>query len=154
MSLLKVCALVMTALALMPSAAHLFELPAKIAMTREDYFTVQAIYAGWSLFALPIFAAIAANVALGLGQWWHGDPRAPWAGVSALLIVISLMVFFVWVYPGNSASRNWTAPTDDWATLRIHWEYGHAAEALIVFAAFVATCIAATSRSSARTAGG
>jgi hypothetical protein len=40
-------AVLLTALALVPSGAHLFELPNKIDLARDAYLTVQGIYAGW-----------------------------------------------------------------------------------------------------------
>lgn len=143
MALLKFLALVLTAIALMPSAAHLFELPGKIDLARDPYFTVQTIYAGWSKFGFPIFAAILANLALALAHWRHRKGLGVFAGLSALLIAASLGVFFTWIFPGNAETANWTTPTDNWEMLRHDWEYGHAANAVIVFAAFIATCIAA-----------
>jgi hypothetical protein len=62
-TLLKLTALALTGLTLVPSGAHLFELPAKLALERNEYFLVQGIYAGWALFAVPIVGAIVANVA-------------------------------------------------------------------------------------------
>ena len=47
---------------LVPSAAHLIELPGKIGLDRKAYFIVQGIYAGWALFGVPIFAAIGRSV--------------------------------------------------------------------------------------------
>lgn len=144
MPTLKILALVLTAIALVPSAAHLFELPGKMELPRQSYFIVQGIYAGWALFAVPIFAAILANLALSVALWRRRDKRAVAAGASALLIVGSLAVFFTWVFPGNTETWNWTRQPENWEQLRRHWEYGHAVAAVIVFAAFFNTCVAAT----------
>jgi hypothetical protein len=38
-------AVILTALALVPAGAHFFELPNKIGLSQEEYFTVQRIYA-------------------------------------------------------------------------------------------------------------
>lgn len=136
---LKLLTLALTALILVPSGAHFFELPAKIGMEQADYFTVQAIYAGWALFAIPIFAAIAANGFLS----WSLRPldlaASRWALASALLIGLTLAIFFIWIFPGNQATANWTEAGADWETLRRNWEYGHAANAVITFAALLAT---------------
>ena len=139
MRFLKLTALFLTALALVPSGAHLFELPGKIALDREAYFTVQGIYAGWAWFAVPIFAAIIANMALFLAERRRDPAAARAALVSSALIVLSLAVFFTWVFPGNQATANWTSIPDDWQARRQAWEYGHAAGALIVFGALLAT---------------
>lgn len=143
MPTLKIHALVLTAIAFVPSAAHRFELPGKIDLPREAYFVVQGIYAGWAMFAVPIFAAILANVALSVTLWRQRDWRAAAALVSALLIAGSLGLFLIWVFPGNTGTENWTRQPENWELLRRNWEFGHAADAVIVFAAFIATCVGA-----------
>ena len=57
-------AVILTALALVPAGAHLFELPNKIGLEQESYFIVQNIYRGWALFGIVLFGALAANLAL------------------------------------------------------------------------------------------
>ena len=139
MNFLRLTALALTAVALVPSGAHLFELPGKIGLPRDAYLTVQGIYAGWAWFAVPIFAAIAANGALFAAERRRDPAAARAALLSAALLAASLVVFFVWVFPGNRATANWTTMPDDWEALRRRWELGHAANALIVFAALLAT---------------
>jgi hypothetical protein len=56
-------AIILTALTLVPSGAHLAVLPNKIAMARAAYFIAQQIYAGWALFGIVLFGALAANLA-------------------------------------------------------------------------------------------
>jgi hypothetical protein len=136
---LKLLTLALTAVVLMPGGAHLFEVPRKIGLDREAYFTVQAIYAGWDWFAIPIFAAIVLNGALFVVDRRRNPASARAALISALLIIASLGVFFVWVFPANQATVNWTQVPDNWQDLRRQWEFGHAANALIVFAALLAT---------------
>ena len=143
---MKLAALVLTALILIPVGAHLFELPGKIGLDRDAYFTVQGIYAGWALFAIPIFAAIAANALLFVALRRRKSPRAGWALLAAGLIAGSLAVFFVLVVPGNQHTANWTTQPENWEALRRNWEYGHAAGAVLTFAAFVATALAAVDR--------
>ncbi len=138
----KIAALAFTALILIPSGAHLFELPAKIGLDREAYFIVQGIYAGWAAFFLPILGAIASNGLLFAALRRHRPATARWALLSAGLIVASLAVFFAFVFPGNQATENWTSQPGNWEALRRSWEYGHAANAVLVFAAFIATSIA------------
>ena len=43
----QLSAILLTALALVPAGAHLFELPNKIGLSQQDYFVVQGIYRGW-----------------------------------------------------------------------------------------------------------
>lgn len=143
---LELTALVLGALILVPSGAHLFELPGKIGLDRDAYFTVQQIYAGWSAFGFPLVAAVIVNVALFLALSGHDHMAAYAALAAAALIAASLAVFFVWIFPANQATANWTVMPESWAALRRQWEYGHAANALLVFTALVATAVAATRR--------
>lgn len=143
MNALKILALALTALILIPSGAHLFELPGKIGLESEQYFVVQGIYAGWSLFRVPIFAALAVNLMLAVALRPTEPKAARWALASAVLIGISLVVFITWVFPANLATANWTLPSEGWEDLRRQWEYGHAVNAVIVFLAFIATSVAA-----------
>jgi hypothetical protein len=51
---LRMIALALTAFILLPSGAHLLELPGKIGLDRDAYFVAHQIYAGWALFSIPI----------------------------------------------------------------------------------------------------
>ena len=144
MTRLRFATLLCTSIALVPSAAHLFELPGKMALRPGDYFMVQSIYAGWAWFAVPIFLAVAANLLLAV-RLRHRDRVASRAAAAAgALIGISVVVFFVWVFPANQATHNWTAPSQGWERLRPAWEYGHAFNGAILLAALalsIAACV-------------
>jgi hypothetical protein len=56
--------------------------------------------------------------------------------VAFCCIALSLAVFFVWTYPANQATDNWTTMPANWEQLRRQWEYSHAANAFVMFAAF------------------
>lgn len=143
---LRLLALVLTAVVLIPSGAHLLELPTKIALDRDAYFTVQGIYTGWALFGIPIVATVLVNGALALAERRRNPDAARWAGASALLVLASLLVFLLWVLPANQDTANWTRQPEGWQALRNQWEWGHAVSALMVFTAFVATAIAVVRR--------
>jgi hypothetical protein len=132
--LLQFCAIMLTVLALVPAGAHFFELPNKIGLDQEAYFTVQAIYRGWALFGIALFGALLANLALTLLLALRRRPYAL-PLLAFLLIVATLAIFFVWTYPANQATSNWTLPTPNWTTLRMHWEYAHAVNAVLTFLA-------------------
>ena len=69
-------ALVLTALALVPSGAHLFALPNKIDLAQDQYFVVQNIYRGWALFGIVLCGALIANLVLAIllrGQGRRGS---------------------------------------------------------------------------------
>jgi hypothetical protein len=53
-------------------------------------------------------------------------------------MVASLAIFFIWTYPANQATSNWTVASANWASLRTQWEYSHAANAVMTFLALCA----------------
>jgi hypothetical protein len=128
-------ALVLTALALVPAGAHLFALPNKINFAAEQYFIVQNIYRGWSLFGIVLAGALVANLALAVLLRGRGRPFVL-ALIAFLCIAVTLTIFFVWTYPANQATTNWTTIPNDWEELRRQWEYSHAANALVTLVAF------------------
>jgi hypothetical protein len=131
---LQFLAIVFTALALVPAGAHLFALPNKMALAQEQYFVAQSIYRGWALFGFVLIPAMLLNLGLALLLRGRGTPfsLALAAGVCLALV---LAVFFIWTYPANQATENWTTVPVDWEALRLQWEYSHAANALVTFAA-------------------
>ena len=135
-------AIVLTALALVPAGAHLFELPNKIGLAQEEYFLVQGIYRGWALFGIVLFGALAENLVLTLMvRRRRGAFRL--ALVAFLLVAATLAVFFTWTYPANQATANWAEVPADWQELRRHWEYAHAANAVLTFLALCAVTLSA-----------
>jgi Na+/proline symporter len=135
--LLRFVAVVLTALALVPAGAHLFELRTKIGLGRDAYFAVQGIYSGWALFGVVLFGALAANLGLAAVSWRRRNRRVParWALAAGLLVALNLLVFFTWTYPANLATENWTRMPADWEALRRQWEFSHAVNAGVTFLA-------------------
>ncbi len=86
-------AVILTALALVPVGAHFFELPNKLGLGQDQYFTVQAIYRGWALFGFVLVGAIIANLALAVML-----PRRRasfWFALAAfILVAVTLAIFF------------------------------------------------------------
>src|SRR5262245_29793616 len=56
--IIRVCAVLFVALYLVPTGAHLAELPNKIGLPSEQYMLVQGIYAGWDRFGLVALGAL------------------------------------------------------------------------------------------------
>src|SRR6266481_953118 len=101
LKIVQFLALTLTALALVPSGAHLCALPNKINLVAEQYFIVQNIYRGWSLFGVALIGALTANL----------------------------------------ATNNWMMIPDNWEQLRREWEYSHAANAVVTFAALCSVAL-------------
>lgn len=135
-------AIVLTALALVPAGAHLFELPNKIGLAQESYFIVQNIYRGWALFGIVLFGALAANLWLTILLRRRG--AAFWLALAGfLLVALTLLIFFTWTFPANQATANWTLAPDNWQALRTQWEYAHATNAILTFLALCSVTLAA-----------
>jgi hypothetical protein len=131
---LQFCAIMLTAMALVPAGAHLFELPNKIGLDQNAYFTVQGIYRGWALFGIALIGALVANGVLALLLVLRRRPYVlPLAAF--LLMAATLAIFFTWTYPANQATSDWTLPAANWQELRAHWEYAHAVNAVLTFIA-------------------
>ena len=142
MQILSFLAIVLTGVALVAPAAHLFELPNKIGLGESQYFIVQSIYRGWWLIGLALPAAFVANLGLAIAVR-HGDRIAFWLALAAAaLILANLVIFFVWTQPVNAITANWTTRPENCQTLRHQWEYSHAVNAGVVFIAFCAATAA------------
>lgn len=141
MEALQFVAIMLIVASLVPGGAHLLELPNKMALDRERYFTVQQIYRGWALAAVPLLGALLSTLALAVLS------RAQWlpflfSTASFLLLLVTLVAFFIWIYPTNRATDDWTTAPDGWRALRSRWEYTHAVNAVITLAALASALLA------------
>jgi hypothetical protein len=103
---------------------------------------VQEIYRGWALFGFVLVGAMVANLVLTVmlhGQGLH----FLLACVAFLLVTATLAVFFAGAFPANQETQNWTIMPGDWRELRSQWEYGHAINAVLTFAALCALVLEA-----------
>lgn len=144
----RLAAIVLIALCLVPAGAHLFEMPHKISMPAGEYMIVQKIYAGWALFGVAILAAILAAIA---HTWMvRGTRRAFPASLAALVcLLVTQAIFWTYTYPMNVASRNWTVVPEGFEAARTQWEYSHAVSAVLTFTALVLITWSALRQSSA-----
>ena len=90
---------------------------------------------------IAIFGALFANLAVAILVRRQKVPFR-FAAAAAILIATMLAVFFVWTYPTNQATANWTVIPANWAELRAQWEYSHAASAILTFAALCCSVLA------------
>jgi len=138
-------ALLATALALGPAMAHLLELPNKIDLPRAEYFIVQKAYRGWSLlgwlWAIELLAMASVAILARRAR------RVLWPTLVAIGCLLAAQgVFWIFTYPANVATANWTVQPDNWETLRRQWEYSHAAGALLQMMAMASLITAALAR--------
>jgi hypothetical protein len=135
-------AVIMTGLALIGPAAHLFSLANKIDLAKDQYFIAQQVYNGWWKVGLLLPAAVVCNAVLAI-LVRNDRPAMTLAAVATALVLLELIIFTIWTQPANAATSNWTTQPDNWAALRTQWEYSHAVNAGIMFVAFCTATMAA-----------
>jgi hypothetical protein len=132
----RLFAIVFVAICLVPAGAHLAELPNKMALPPGEYMIVQKIYHGWALFGVAVFGALVFTLVHTMMVW-----REPIPGGLSLLSFLALagtqVIFWTYTYPMNALTQNWTVTPESFHTVRQQWEYSHAVNALITFAALV-----------------
>jgi len=138
-SVAALLALVLTAVALVPGAAHVLELPNKLPLERDAYLIVQQVYRGWSRLGFVVIAALIATLWLAVVA--DEGSEVP-ATLGFLAILMTQVVFWTFTFPVNRRTRNWTEAPEDWERLRDRWEISHAASAFLNFVAFVCVAVA------------
>jgi hypothetical protein len=110
--------------------AHLLALPAKMKLTREDYYTVQSIYSGWAWLGIFEIGALLLTLIWAISE---GKKKRTFLFVIIAFIFfsVSLTLFFIFTFPANTATVNWTLKTNNWQMLRQQWEYSHAARTIL-----------------------
>lgn len=134
LNVLRFASLLLTAVSMAGGFAHLFELPNKINLPREDYLTVQQIYRGWALLGIAVVGALLSTATLAF-YVRHTPAEFYLTLAAALCIALSLIVFFLFTFPVNKQTENWTALPENWEALRRQWEYSHAVGAGLYFLA-------------------
>ena len=113
-------ALLSTALAMGGALAHAFELPNKIDLASDQYFVVQQLaylllieLASLLILAVVTRAIVRRLVLIAIG-----------------CLIAAQAAFWIFTYPTNVATQNWTVAPADWSSLRARWEYSHLAGAV------------------------
>jgi len=138
-------ALFSTALAMGAALAHALELPNKMGLSREAYFTVQQIYAGWDGLALLLLVELVAMLKTLVSYRRERQIVVPVA-LALLCLVAAQGVFWAFTFPVNQATGNWTMQPANWETLRRQWEYSHLAGAACQVLAMAALIVAVLRR--------
>lgn len=120
--------LLATALAMAAAIAHALALPNKMGMTQDDYFAAQLAYRGWSNLGFLLSVEATGLLAFAISQrrtraiFW----RICAAGAA---FIASQVAFWLFTFPANLATENWTVVPSNWEQLRFQWEYSHLAGA-------------------------
>ena len=136
-------ALVLTALAMAPAYAHVLEMPAKLGLAPPEYLTVQQIYRGFGAIGAVVEpAAVAAAIVLAFLV--RGRRAFVPAATGALCLIAALLIWVAVVSPVNAAwqAASPAALPEGFESLRMRWEWGHAARAALLVPGFVALVVA------------
>lgn len=105
-------------------------------LSPEEYIVAQRAYDAWALFGIAIFGALISTL-------WHayvmrGNGAAVLLSLASFLLLCGTqIVFWIYTYPTNVATRNWTSMPDQFEAVRRQWEYSHAVSAVLAFAALI-----------------
>src|SRR5215216_5502723 len=125
LTILRLLAVLLTAVAMAAGFAHLLELPNKISLERQEYLTVQQLYRGWALLGFVVVGALLITGIVAVMVRARSTEFYLTLG-AALCIALSLVIFFLFTYPANQQTQNWTTMPENWEMLRRQWEYSHA----------------------------
>jgi hypothetical protein len=136
LNIFRFCSLLFTALSMGAALAHLFELPNKINLPSDEYLTVQQIYRGWSLLGIVVVGALISTLLLTIMIRKQESVFA--LTLTALLCIgATQIIFWIFTYPVNQQTNNWTILPANWTELRKQWEYSHATSAVLDLIALV-----------------
>ena len=118
-----------TSLVLAVGLAHLLSLPNKIVLSNEEYIVAQRAYDNWSLVSIIILCAIVSTLLQAIRLRGRRDVFVP-ALIALICLVIAQVIFWLFTFPANQQTHNWTILPVNWIDIRNKWEYSHAAAAI------------------------
>lgn len=128
--------LLFASIALAPSLTHLLELPHKVHMSEPEYLVAQQLYRGWPLPGIAVTVALLSTLLLCIQV-----RKQPFVFTLTLVafscMVVAQITAWLFIYPANRKTDNWTTLPGDWMLLRVQWEYSHAAAAVLNLLALV-----------------
>jgi hypothetical protein len=129
------------ALALAPALAHVLELPNKIGLSREEYVAVQRLYRGWQFVGVLVVGALLSTGLLAVMARDEPEHFVP-ALVAFGAVALTQVIFWLFTFPVNRGTANWTSVPAEWERLRKRWEYSHAMSAVCNLVALAAVIVA------------
>ena len=133
---LRLSSMILASIALIPAGAHFFSLLSKMRLTESDYLVAQRAYDGWSMFGIVVIGALLTTLALAIVLYRAGLPYLlPLASFAC--IAGTQLIFWVFTFPTNRLTNNWTQIPDQWEAVRRQWELSHAGSAVLNFIALL-----------------
>jgi len=150
MKILQRLHLLIAALTVLAPAAHVLELPNKLALDGPLWLAIQQhLYRGWGPFIgapLEIGALVLSAV---IATLCRRDIQVAWAAAGAATAYVGMVAtFFVFNAPVNGVVSHMTTASlpSDWSLLRRQWETGQAIAAALAVIALAAAIRAWLSR--------
>jgi hypothetical protein len=138
-------ALLATAIALGAELAHTFALANKIGLSADEYLIAQKAYRGWNQLAYVLLIQLIATLAAAIMSRSEHNVLVP-VLFAIPCLVFAQTLFWIYIYPANVATQNWTTNPENWEILRREWEYSHAASAAFQLIAMACLIVAALAR--------
>jgi hypothetical protein len=121
----------LTALALIPSVAHVLALPDKTGLPEGSYFVV---YHGQAPLGVVLICALIADAVLAMLV--RDRPMPLWLAVLGFIAIAATLALFL-----HPLTENWIAAPQSWESLQRQWQYSHAVNAILTFVGLCAvTC--------------
>jgi hypothetical protein len=133
--------LLLVGLTLAPGLAHVLQLPHKMDLSGDDYLRVQQLYAGWAWLGVVVLGALIATFLLTI-LVRNRLRQFALACVAFGSVLVTQVIFWMFTFPVNQQTRNWTTLPVNWMTLRERWEYSHLTAAIFDLIAFTAVVLA------------
>ena len=105
-------------------------------MPASEYLIAQKVYTGWAFLAIPVIIAIVSV----LFQLILIKPKYEGFGLTLaafVSLVATQIIFWIFTFPANKQTDNWTKLPNNWENLRAQWEYSHAIAAILNLLALV-----------------
>ena len=101
---------------------------------------------GWDRLAYVLAVQLVSILAVIV--FYRAEPRVFWPALVAFGgLVAAQIIFWVWTFPANQATTNWSVQPQNWEALRHQWEYSHLTAAVFQTIAIMALFIAVLRRS-------
>jgi hypothetical protein len=133
--------LLFVGLALAPGLAHVLQMPHKMSLSGDDYLRVQQLYAGWAWLGVVVLGALVSTFLLAVLVRTRLRQFAL-ACIAFGSVLVTQVIFWMFTFPVNQQTSNWTTLPVNWMTLRERWEFSHATAAVFDLIAFIAVVLA------------
>jgi hypothetical protein len=134
----RVLALVVAALALTMTSAHVLEMPQKLSYDLALYTDVNSTLYRYFAIVGGTYQILAIVAVVSLAWRTRAGSEAPWVRVAAVATAASFISWLILVQPVNAA----IAGGASWGDLRLRWELGHLVGFVLSLTGFVALAIA------------